>query len=204
MNNGEIHPSRWYYGIAGVIFVGGWVAFGVFLFMNLSGMGSKLQQVVVPGKTDIALRDAGDYTIFYEYQSVVDNRVYSTAHELSGLGVTLTSKATGSLLSLVPNTSNSTYELGGRAGTSVFEFNIIEPGAYELSASYPKGQVGPEVVLAVGHDFTVGLLTTIFGSLAIAFGSNAISIALTIYTVIKRNKAIKRLKSGDGPPLTPV
>jgi hypothetical protein len=198
MNNGEIRPSRWYYAIAGVIFVGGWVAFGVFLFMNLSGMRSKLQQVVVPAKADITLRDAGNYTIFYEYNSVVDNKVYSTAQDLSGLGVTLSSKATGSRVSLTPSTSNSTYEFGSRAGKSVFKFNIHDPGVYELSASYPEGQQGPELVLAVGHDFMVGLLTTIFGSLGIVFGSMGIALAITIVTVIKRSNAKKRLNAGPG------
>lgn len=204
MNNGEIRPSRWYYAIAGVIFVGGWVAFGVFLFTNLSGMGSKLQQVVVPGKSEITLPDPGSYTIFHEYKSVVGGKVYSTEQQLSGLEVTLHSKATGVLVPLAPATSNGTYEFGSRAGASVFEFKIPDPGVYELSASYPEGQQGQEVVLAVGHDFTGGLLTTVFGSLAIVFGSMGISLALTIYTLIKRSNAIKRLKAGSKSPITPV
>lgn len=204
MNNGEIRPSRWYYAIAGVIFVGGWVAFGVFLFTNLSGMGNKLQQVVVPGKSEITLLDPGAYTIFHEYKSVVGGKVYSTEQQLSGLEVTLRSKATGARVPLAPATSSSTYEFGSRAGASVFEFNIHDPGVYELSASYSAGQRGPDVVLAVGHDFTMGIMTTVFGSLAIVFGSIAISLALTIYTLIKRSNAIKRLKVGSKSPITPV
>jgi 2',3'-cyclic-nucleotide 2'-phosphodiesterase (5'-nucleotidase family) len=198
MDNDEIRPSRWLYVLAALVFVGGWVGFAVILFMNLWGMEGKLQQVVVPGRTEITLRDAGTYTIFYEHKSVVGNKVYSTAQELSGLECAVISKATGAKVPLSVASMSGNYEFGGRAGTSVFDFNIHDPGVYELSAAYPEGQAGPEVVLAVGHDFTMGLLTTIFGSLAIVFGSMLVSIVIVVVTAVKRSNSKKRLNAGPG------
>jgi hypothetical protein len=197
MDDQRIRPSRWYYVCAGVVFVAGWVLMALLLIKYLSGMGAKLQQVVVPGEAEITLREPGEYTIFYEYQSVVGNRVYSTEENLSGLECELVSKAKNSRIALSPSSMNSTYELGGRAGKSVFEFRIIQPGVYELSAGYPEGQPGPKVVLAVGKDFTVRILMSIFGGLALVFGSSGIAVAVVLVTLIKRGKAKKQLNASQ-------
>jgi hypothetical protein len=90
---------------------------------------------------------------------------------------------------------SSTYEFGGRSGRSIFDFRIDQPGVYALSAGYPQGQPGPEVVLAVGKDFTTGLFTTILGALALVFGSMGIAVAITLITLLKRSKNKKLLAS---------
>jgi hypothetical protein len=200
MDNEEMGPSRWYYALAMLLFIAGWVGFGVTLFKGLWGMEGKLQQVVVPGRTEITLRDKGTYTIFYEYNSVVGNKIYSTGKDLSGLECTVISKATGARIPLVAATMSGTYELGSRAGKSVFEFNIPNAGLYELSAAYPEGSSGPEVVLAIGHDFATGMLSTIFGSLAIVFGSMFASAAIAGVTAFKRYKAKKQIRVDAVPP----
>lgn len=194
MNAEDIRPSRWYYGLAGFVFLAGGALFALLLFKNLSGLADKLKQVVVPGKSEITLTEPGGYTIFYEYQSVVGNRVYSTERNLSGLECALVSKDTRAKVALSRASTNSTYAVGGRSGESIFDFRIERPGTYELSAWYPEGREGPEVVLAVGHDFTTKLLLTIFGGLGILFGSIALAVAIALVTFIKREKAEKRLK----------
>jgi len=204
MDKEKIRPSRWLYVLAGVIFIGGWVGFAVILFTSLMGIGNKMQQVVVPGRSTITLHDTGSYSIFHEYRSVVGNKVYSTGKELPGLECVLVSKSTGASVPLTPASSSETYEMGGRSGISIFEFNIHDPGEYELSASYAGGQQGPEAVLAVGHDFTLGIITTVFGSLAVVFGCIAISIALAVFTAIKRSNAKKRLRAVNQGPITPI
>jgi hypothetical protein len=200
----KIKPGRWVYALAGLIFVSGWVGFAAILFTNLSGIGKKLQQVVVPGKSAITLHEAGSYTIFHEYRSVVGGKVYSTEKELPGLECELVSKSTGARVPLTPATTNGTYEMGGRAGVSIFDFSIHDPGEYELSATYSAGQQGPEAVLAVGQDFTLGIITTVFGSLAVVFGCILISIALAITALIMRSNAKKRLKAAGTTPITPI
>lgn len=195
MDDQKISPSHWYYALAGVVFVAGWVLFALLLIKSLSGLGAKLQQVVVPGEADITLRERGEYRIFYEYQSVVGNRVYSTEENLSGLKCDLVSKATNSKIALSPSSVNSTYELDGRSGKAVFQFSIDQPGVYQLSAGYPKGQQGPEIVLAVGKDFTARLLLTIFGGIALVFASFAIAVAIALIAFLKRSKKKERMAS---------
>jgi len=197
-SNQNIKPSRWYYGLAIVVFIIGGSLFTLFLFNSLSGLTGALTQVVVPVKSDITFPETGKYTIFYEYQSVVGNRLYFTGESLSGLQCTLTSKVTGYRIALSRPLTRSTYSLGGRKGVSVLEFNIDQPGIYEFSASYPGGHEGPEVVLAMGQGFLKNLMGTIFSGLAIFFGSGAIAIAIIVATFLKRQKAKKQLESNYG------
>jgi len=192
MNGQEIRPERWYYGLAGATFISGWLLFGLFLFRNLSRISSELQQVVVPGKTELSLNRPGSYTIYYEYESVVGSKVYSSSRSLSGLECTVASKAMGQEVTLSRTAVSSRYSVGGRSGYSVFDFKIDRPGIYEISAQYPEGQEGPEVVLAVGQGFTMRVLTTVFGGLAIVFGSIGLSVAIAVYTAVKRHKALRQ------------
>jgi hypothetical protein len=200
MDDPRITPSRWYYVLAGLVFVGGMVLFAWFLFNSLSGMGAKLQQVVAPGETHLTLREPGNYTIFYEYQSVVGDKVYSSDESISGLRCTLVAKATNSKIPLSHSSMHSSYELGGRSGRSIFDFQIDQPGVYALSATYPQGQQGPEIVLAVGKDFNAGLIMIIFRAFAVGFGSIGIAVAIMVVTLLKRIKNKKLLAAHEGAP----
>jgi len=206
MNDEEIRPSRLYYGLAGVVFVGGFVLFGVFLWRNLRGLEEGLQQVVAPGKADLNLAAPGTYTIFHEHESVVGNRVYSTRESISGLECSLVRKDTGELVTLSRSTVRSNYSVGGRSGTSFLDFRIAQPGIYELSAHYPEGKEGPEVVLAVGRGFSLKIVTTVFGGLGIVFGSMAIAVAIALITLLRRSKAKKeiQIRHGGHPPPYPT
>jgi hypothetical protein len=198
MDDPRITPSRWYYVLAGLVFVTGMVLFVGFLFKSISGMGSKLQRVVAPGETELTLREPGTYTIFYEYHSFIGDKVYSTDASISGLACAVVSKAGNAKIALAPSSMNTTYDFGGRSGRSLFEFRIDQPGVYGLSARYPEGQPGPEVVLAVGRDFTAGIFVTVFGALALVFGSIGIAVAITVVTLIKRSKKKKLLVQTAG------
>jgi len=198
-----IRPSRGYYGLAAAVFVAGWVLFGLFLYRNLSGMADKLQQVVVPGKAELTLSKPGRYTIYHEYRSVLGSKIYSADQNLPGLECVLVSKRTGSKVALHRAAVSSSYTMGGRSGVAVFDFTIEQPGVYELSAGYPEGQEGSEAVLAVGQGFVVGIVITVFGGLAIVFGAMLAAIAIALVTLIKREKAKKRLK-GRTPQYRPI
>ncbi len=200
MDSQEIGPSRGYYGLAVVVVVAGFGLFGVTLWKGLSGMGTKLQQVVAPGRAEITLAEPGDYTIFYEHQSVMGNRVYSTGDSVPGLECMLVSKSSGSPVELRRSGVNSTYSFGGRSGKSVFDFHIDQPGVYEIASGYPEGHEGEEVVLAIGKGIATDILVTIFGGLAVVFGSIALAVAIAVITAVKRQNAQKRLQSAGGTP----
>jgi hypothetical protein len=208
----RIKPSRWFYVIGIVILVGGPIISSIFLFLAVvSNIGDMTEvpsiQVVVPRTSDINLSQTGKYTIFYEYQSMVDNRIYSTAEDLPGIQVNLVSKDTGTEIPLSAASINSSYTIGGRSGIGLFSFIIDQPGVYELSASYPASVQGqqeqgqsPKIVLAVFHGSAIeklfgNIMGTVGGVLAIAFVPFAVGVAIIVITFLKRRKAGARARA---------
>lgn len=190
----KIKPTRLYYGLAILIFIIGVLLFVLIIIKSLIGITKGFTRVVVPGKSEILFPKPGKYTIFHEYKSVINNKVYSTGQNLPGLQCTLTDKATGSPISLSPVSISSSYSLGSREGRAIWEFTIDKAGTYELFCWYSETQEGPEVVLAIGTDFTKKLLGKIFLAIAILFGSISSAILITIIIFFKRQKSKKRLE----------
>jgi hypothetical protein len=69
---------------------------------------------------------------------------------------------------------------------------ISERWYYRLVARYDDGRSGPQAVLAIAPGFTRNLLTTVFGGLAIAFGSFAIAGAIDIPVYRRRQRVLGR------------
>ncbi len=178
-------PGRIWYLVALGIFLVGMAAMAAFLITRLMSMDSGLTRFVVPGEQTLTL-DAGDYTIFHEPQGVIDGKIYSGG-SLSGLAVTVTAPD-GSDVPLAAAGSGR-YSFGGHTGFAVFDFAAATPGAYAVAGRYADDAPGPQTVLAVGAGFLSGLLTTIFGSLAIAFGGAIIAAIILIRTLVKRRRA---------------
>jgi hypothetical protein len=186
----------------------GCVAFGVILFLGISGavdsageLSSALTQVIVPGGATLTLDETGTYTIFHEYQSIVNGRMYSNT-SMSSMDCTMTSLATGASIPIQLTTVNSTYDFGGRAGQSVMQFDITEPGTYDFSCRYTSGTSGPEIVLAIGHGFVgdilgtvFGTLGSIFGAIAIVFASIVVAIIIAVVITIRRERSKRELQT---------
>lgn len=176
------------------------------IFSNLNDMAEIPSiQVVVPGSSNITLSQPGKYTIFYEYRSVVGNRIYSTGEEIPGLQVNLISTDTRDDIPLSSASVNRTYTVGGRSGIGLLDFTIDQAGIYELSASYPpvQGQQeggeeqNQEIVLAVIHNSAIDkLFGTITGAvasvMAIVLIPFVVGIVIIVITFIKRRKTRTR------------
>lgn len=159
-------------------------------------------QVVVPGKSDITLSQTGKYTIFYEYHSVVNNRIYSTANHIPGIQVSIVSTNTGSEIPLSIPSVDMNYTIGNRSGVGLYDFNIDKPGIYEMSASYnftqgmQMQQEGQEIVLSIFYgnmmdkvtNIIIGAVNSILAIFLVPFGSGMVII---IITFLKRSKAKK-------------
>lgn len=191
----DIKPSRWYYCLAVLIFIAGGVIFFSYLFSSLGDLSEELTQIVVPGSSDLVL-GAGKYTIFYENESVVDGRIYSTGQAISGLQIELKNKSTGFKVPLHSPQGSFTYSIGGRSGRAILEFGIDRQGVYELSALYLEGS-GPEVVLAVGRGLFDNLISVIVVGIVIYLGSILASMAIVVVVYQKRRSARQRIKEGE-------
>jgi hypothetical protein len=210
----KIKPSKWFYVVGIVVLIVGPVVSSVFLFSTIfSNLGNMAEipsvQVVVPGSSDITLSQEGKYTIFYEYRSLVGNRIYSTGEEIPGLQINLVSKETGNEIPLSGASVNRTYTVGSRSGIGLLDFVIEQPGVYELSASYPPvqgpregggGEQNQEIVLAVIHgtaiDKLFGSITaTVASFMAVILVPFVAGIVIIVITFIKRRKAVARART---------
>lgn len=190
-------PGRWYYGLAALIAVAGIALSVSSMISGFGSLGSDLQQVVVPGSSDLSLFQIGEYTIFYENQTVVNGRVYFTDEDIPGLQIEVKNKTTGLEVATYPPEGSTSYSFGSRSGRSVLAFDIDKPGIYKLSAGYPQGVKGPEVVLAIGHGLFGSVLSVIMYPLVIFFGSIAAAAVIVIVVYIKRQEAAKRAEEEE-------
>lgn len=191
-------PSRIFYVIGFAIIIIGIPLFAILVFSSINNIvgDNDLVQLVVPSRGDIRLEKTGKYTIYHEYRSVIDNRVYSSSpQEISGLEIALVSKTTGMPIPIVEASVSSTYSVGSRSGISLFDFNIDEPGTYELSAFYPDGHTEPKVVLAIGHGLVGKIIWTALQGVGILLGTFTAGSIIVIMTFLKRReKGSKNIK----------
>lgn len=194
MNDRDLLPSVWRYGLALVIVIAGFAAFVGFLYSGISNTVGGLEQMAAPGEAQMYLKEPGEYTIFYENKSYFNGSFYMTADQWPGLQITVLEKASGRTLQIYPAPASSTYSLGERSGQSIMAFRAKEEGIHLINASYPSDS-GPKVILAVGKGIMEDLLSMIGISLVFLLGSLLIA-AYIVYTTYTRRKKIMLLRGG--------
>ena len=150
MDSRRTVPSRRHYLVGSFILVVGVSLFALLLFLRIERYTPHIR-AVVPGTHQIELDRSGKYTVSYEYRSVIEGRFYFTDEALSGILVRI-APADGSGPRPLSRSANSrTYDARGRAGGSILEFDIEEPGTYELTAVYADNADRGDIVLAIGQ-----------------------------------------------------
>jgi hypothetical protein len=193
-------PSRFLYVLGALVILGGFVGGGWTCAKTVTGVGSWLTRVVVPGESELTLAEAGKYTVYYEHRSVMDGKPYSSAEaNPTRLQYVLTNKETGADVALTTPSSNETYDFGPRSGAALMVFTISEPGQYELSGRYPEGQEGPRLVLAVGRGVVKRLATAIMTVVAAVIGSILVGVGVIVVTAVMRAKAARRSQAAAYP-----
>ena len=173
-------PSRWFYGLAVLVFLVGAALAARSVVQAMDGVRDA-PRLVMPGAGEVTLSEPGTYTLFYEYRSVVGETAY-LAPEQAALRVSVTARDTGERVPVTSGGASSNYSVGGHAGVSLVRFRVDRPGVYRISAAYPDGRDAPRFVLAVGRVAALGLIRNVFVGLAAGFGGRA--LALLIAAVI--------------------
>ena len=159
----------------------------VFLVSRIGNSTSRMMRVLVPGQEEIYVKEPGTYTIFHEYQSTFEGRVYDVA-EVSGLSVAVRTVPGGEEVPL-STASGTRYRVGSNAGRSLFNFEARAPGTYRIAAAYDGGRKEPQTVLAIDRGFVGDLVLTILGALAMAFAGMGAAVAISVLVFVKRRRA---------------
>lgn len=178
-------PGRVWYAAAALPVICGFAAMGGVLFTQLPKLDDGLQQIVVPGARELRL-EPGRHTVFLEYRSVVDGRVYAV-DQVPGLAVHVEA-ADGAPVAVSPPMGSATYTLGGRQGEAINVFRVERAGTYRISADY-DGKAGPQTVIAVGQGFMTTLFATVFMGLGAVFLGMILTAAGVIGVYLARRRA---------------
>jgi hypothetical protein len=180
-------PGRWTYGLAVLIPILGCLVTALIVYRTFPSLPGtfeaemnidNLTQVVVPGSHDITFENRGAHAVYYEYRSIVDGVTYASSRTPPALACTLTSKATGTDVAVVPDyVETNTYSTHKRerVGVLIRSVTIDRPGTYTFSCRYVDGS-GPQVVLAVGPN----LVWQFFGIAARTIGSAGCGLAVLL------------------------
>ncbi|MHB8118208.1 MAG: hypothetical protein ACYDHX_05725 [Methanothrix sp.] len=195
-HSNSVQPGIWYYGLAVLIIFIGFAAFAGSIYAGISDAESGLLQIAAPGGANLNISEPGEYIIFYENNSYMNGKFYSTSEQISGLEILVREKATGLDLATYPAKGSFTYSLGSRSGRSITAFKALRAGIYQVNTSY-SGREGPEVVLAIGKGIVEGIFSSIMISLAALFGSIAIAAVISYVTYSRRKKALLKFEEEE-------
>ncbi len=181
--------------VAGLIALAGFAGALFYVMPRLAAFDAAMMRVVVPGDAVLVLDKPGSYTIYHEKKSTVDGRYYAS-DAVNGLALALTSEATGAPVKLAVPSTEKSYTVGNRSGTSIYAFTIDQPGRYRLAATLAGGRSDPKAVLAVDHGMFGAMIGTIFGTIAIAFAGLGVAGAIVVAVLWQRSKAAKPVATG--------
>jgi hypothetical protein len=207
MREQRVKPSGWTYAVAAVIPVLGCLIAMALVYQWFPGLPGTfeakmnlddLTQVVVPGSEVISFEKSGAYAVYYEYRSVVDGVVYASSEKPPALACSLTSRATGADVAVVPDyVPTNTYSTKDRerVGVLIRSLTIPKPGTYNLACQYLDGNSEPEIMLAVGPNFVweffgiaARTVVTAVAGLAVLLGSGILAAVVVIVVAVKRRR----------------
>jgi hypothetical protein len=136
----------------------------------------------------------GRYTIYHEKKSTVDGRYYAS-ETVSGLRLRPSDEATGAPVTLTEPAVASTCAVGNKSGSSIFAFTIDRAGRYRLAADLADARSEPKAVLAIEQGTLGGVVSLVFGTIAIAFAGLAVAGAIVLVVLWRRSKAVEPHRS---------
>lgn len=192
-------PSRRLYPLAVLIIALGGTIFALLMVAPFRGM----QRVMMPGTQTVQLTRTGTHMLFYEYEGSLHGVSYSAAHDPVGLQVSVVDVASGQAVptTAVPH-SRSQYNLQSRSGYSLARFEVDQPGAYAVTATYPNGQAGPAFALAIARGSFGGVLSGIAAGVVVLVLSLLAGIGLAGWTFSERHQGW--LGHGGHEPAAPA
>lgn len=161
----------------------GFAVFAYFLVSGIYDLGDSAVQAQMPGTVTLNLKDSGSYTVFHEYTHKFDSSVTAGGdREAERMTLTLVSPEQTDVPVHKVNGS-ATYNVGGRSGYSLFEFQITQPGDYRLTgiAEEPSDKA---VMFTLLNNFGSRLVKLILGSFFILVISGILSTILLIMALL--------------------
>lgn len=183
-------PLRWGYLVGASLIVAAFVGCAVLLVILIYGFVPDTR-FAAPGTHEVHLKNRGEYTVFYEYLSVVDGKTYSTGSYPSSMSLQIGPTSSHRSVEMSSDSGSNSYRTPKYAGRSVFRFSVDEPGTYTIVSEYTDSSTGPEIVFAVakrdGRSWALRGLSIIATAVIVFW----IGVFVLVRTFVKRRNATK-------------
>jgi uncharacterized membrane protein len=174
-------PGSGWYILAGALAVAGVLA--------AAGMSARLVltwedsvQFLAPGRQALTLK-AGNHVVWNDHVTVFEGRTFKSENALpDGVQVTVTGSSGPIALRAA---SGGTYKGLSTERVAVMQFDIAQPGRYEIAV---RGNFPPRV-FSVGPDHVSAVLWTVFGAIAALFVGWGAGIGIAAWAFIRREQA---------------
>jgi uncharacterized membrane protein len=174
-------PGSGWYILAGALAVAGVLA--------AAGMSARLVltwedsvQFLAPGRQALTLK-AGNHVVWNDHVTVFEGRTFKSEKALpDGVQVTVTGSSGPIALRAA---SGGTYKGLSTERVAVMQFDIAQPGRYEIAV---RGNFPPRV-FSVGPDHVSAVLWTVFGAIAALFVGWGAGIGIAAWAFIRREQA---------------
>ena len=203
-----IHPSRWWYWIAGGMVAGAaiCVALAVAGFFSVNRQITDFQRVPVPGQADVTFTASGGYVIYIEQPGQCCSFTVSTGNSgpFSSWSMDLALQPVDGGPQVSVSTWQGTtqsYSIAGHEGQTAAYFTIDRPGRYLLATgnATPSSITDVAVGRGIGRGILVPFILIAVGSLAALAG-----LVTGVVTVSRRRKPGPSVMSPTGDWRSPA
>ena len=175
-------PGRGWYVLAGAAALAGFLAAAAVIASLIFHYDDGVQ-FLAPGSKTLDLAK-GRQVVWNDHVTVFEGRSYDSGKNLpDGAQITVTDSS-GAAVAL-RRTSGSTFRGGGTERVSVLEFEVTQPGRYEITV---RGNFPPRV-LSVGPNLVWLLLCSIFGAIGLVLLGTGAGVAIAAWAFIRREQA---------------
>jgi uncharacterized Tic20 family protein len=180
---GEIHPKKFWYLVAVLLFVVPMIFGGALIFSAFSSNFSGGMQLMVPGETTLEVEEAGTYVILYE-TSVFAQKNISAIRYGRDFEIAMMDLSTGQGLRLRPPEFRATETYGARVRMPVAEVEFDTSGNYyaEVAGEFP----GNDGLLVRRTDFA-GMIKGMVSGFVLFFIGFITGPIMALVVLIKRH-----------------
>ena len=186
----EIRPGRFWYVIAGLLFLIPMIAGGTTIFSTITSYFSGGTKLTVPGETTIDATDSGTYLIFYETSAFTE---FNIKNNLLGqdFDIAVMDLATGEELELKPPNWGGTETYGTIVRQAIAEVQIDTLGYYHVEVA---GELPERDGLLVRHVDYAAVIKGIIWAIALFFVGFIVGPVMALVVLVKRqNNKSKQL-----------
>ena len=151
------------------------VVWGIESVAEVADRADRFPHAAAPGEVVVQVTEAGDQMVYF-------SGAPDASHTALGLEVV---GPDGSSLPLTPYERSLDVDIAGRAGRAVATFSADAPGTYTVKSDPIAGYGG---TVAVGENVVKQLLPDALGSLALAWVSVLVAVAVASVTLVLRSR----------------